>query len=114
MKKYQSYINGKWIDSTSGKTIAVDNPATEEIIGEVACATKEDVDIAVEAAKNSFKKRLLVDLNPIDRAKLMRQIAIELRKKGLINKIKPDNTPVTNGDIEVNNIITNKPALIQL
>ena len=35
MKKYQSYINGKWIDSVSGKTILVDNPATEEVIGEI-------------------------------------------------------------------------------
>ena len=37
MKKYQSYINGKWIDSISGKTILVDNPANEEVIGEIAC-----------------------------------------------------------------------------
>ena len=36
------------------------------------------------------------------------EISLELRKKGLIKEIKPDNTPVTNGDIEVNNIITRK------
>ena len=34
------------------------------------------------------------------------EISLELRKKGLIKEIKSDNTPVTNGDIEVNNIIT--------
>ena len=33
-------------------------------------------------------------------------LAIELRKKGLIKKIKADNTPVTNGDLEVNNLIS--------
>ena len=32
--------------------------------------------------------------------------SIELRKKGLIKRIKSDNTPVTNGDEEVNNLIT--------
>ena len=32
-------------------------------------------------------------------------LSIELRNKGLIKQIKKDNTPVTNGDIEVNNII---------
>ena len=32
-------------------------------------------------------------------------VSIELRKKGLTEKIKKDQTPVTNGDIEVNNII---------
>ena len=35
-------------------------------------------------------------------------IALELRQKGLKKEIKPDNTPVTNGDIEVNNILTEK------
>ena len=33
------------------------------------------------------------------------EVSINLRKKGLNKKIKPDNTPVTNGDIEVNKII---------
>ena len=35
-------------------------------------------------------------------------LAIELREKGLIRKIKSDNTPVSNGDLEVNNFISNK------
>ena len=34
--------------------------------------------------------------------------SMELRKIGLIKTIKPDNTPVTNADIEVNDIITKK------
>ena len=36
------------------------------------------------------------------------KIAIELRKMGLTKQIKSDNTPVSNGDIEVNKIITNQ------
>ncbi len=36
------------------------------------------------------------------------ELSLNLRKKGLINKIKSDNTPVSNGDIEVNKIIINK------
>ena len=35
------------------------------------------------------------------------QISIDLRNKGLTKKIKSDNTPVSNGDLEVNKIITN-------
>ena len=34
--------------------------------------------------------------------------SIDLRNKGLKKEIKSDNTPVTNGDIEVNKIITEK------
>ena len=36
------------------------------------------------------------------------RISIDLRKKGLIKKIKSDNTPVSNGDLEINKIITTK------
>jgi 3'(2'), 5'-bisphosphate nucleotidase len=36
------------------------------------------------------------------------QVALDLRKNGLKKEIKSDNTPVTNGDIEVNKILTKK------
>ena len=36
------------------------------------------------------------------------KISLELREKGLIKEIKSDNTPVSNGDLEVNKLITNK------
>jgi len=35
-------------------------------------------------------------------------LAIQLRKKGLVKKIKSDNTPVSNGDLEVNKFISSK------
>ena len=80
MKKYQHYINGEWIDSTGNEIIAVVNPATEEVIGEISAANKNDIDLAVEAAKVAYQSRVLVDMNPMERAKLMRSIADELRK----------------------------------
>ena len=36
------------------------------------------------------------------------QVAIDLRKMGLTKEIKPDNTPVSNGDMEINKILTKK------
>ena len=36
------------------------------------------------------------------------RLSLELRKKGLIKEIKSDNTPVSNGDLEVNKILINK------
>ena len=35
-------------------------------------------------------------------------VSLDLRKKGLEKKFKSDNTPVTNGDIEINNLLTSK------
>ena len=36
------------------------------------------------------------------------QISLDLRKKGLKKELKSDNTPVSNGDLEVNRIVTQK------
>jgi acyl-CoA reductase-like NAD-dependent aldehyde dehydrogenase len=44
-------INNEWRPSTSGKTMEVVNPATEEVIAEVAAADSADVDAAVAAAR---------------------------------------------------------------
>ncbi|MDN4592741.1 NAD-dependent succinate-semialdehyde dehydrogenase [Polycladomyces subterraneus] len=54
MLQYQLYINGEWVPSGNGRTFSVTNPATGEIIGEVADATAEDVRRAVEAAHRAF------------------------------------------------------------
>ena len=51
LMRKQLFINGEWRDATSGKTIEVVNPATEEVIAEVASAEQGDVDAAVAAAR---------------------------------------------------------------
>lgn len=50
----KQYINGEWVDSASGETIEVINPATEEVIGSVAKGNEEDVNKAVEAADSVY------------------------------------------------------------
>ena len=80
MQKYMNFIDGKWLESQSKETIKVDDPATGEIIGEISCAKKDDVDLAIDAAKKSFESRVLVDMPLLARAKLMRRIADETRK----------------------------------
>lgn len=53
--KKQLLINGEWRDASNGKTQPVVNPATEEVIAEVASATPEDVDTAVKAARAALE-----------------------------------------------------------
>ena len=48
------HIGGAWTMPASGGTIAVENPATEEIIGSVPAGTAADVDTAVAAARAAF------------------------------------------------------------
>jgi acyl-CoA reductase-like NAD-dependent aldehyde dehydrogenase len=47
----QLFINNEWRDAAGGKTIDVVNPATEEVIAEVASADRSDIDAAVAAAR---------------------------------------------------------------
>ena len=49
-----------------------------------------------------------ITLSLIDTFTKASQVALDLRKAGLKKEIKSDNTPVTNGDIEVNKILTKK------
>ena len=80
MEQYKNFIDGKWIESESKETIKVDDPANGNIIGEISCAKKTEVDLAVDAARRSFESRVLVDMPLLARAKLMRRIADETRK----------------------------------
>jgi len=80
MKLYQNYINGQWVDSSSNETIQVEDPSNTKIIGEIALAKNDEVELAVDAAKKAFEKRILVDMPLIERSRLMRKIAHELRK----------------------------------
>ena len=48
------YINGQWVDPISKTRIGVENPATEEIVTEVAMGSAEDADRAILAARAAF------------------------------------------------------------
>jgi aldehyde dehydrogenase (NAD+) len=48
-------INGQWVNSASGKTFATVNPATGDVITQVAEADAADVDKAVAAARAAFE-----------------------------------------------------------
>ncbi|NJM84417.1 MAG: aldehyde dehydrogenase family protein [Tabrizicola sp.] len=48
------YINGRWVDPMSKNRTGVENPATEEIVCEVALGSDADADAAVTAARAAF------------------------------------------------------------
>ncbi|MBI28403.1 MAG: Glutarate-semialdehyde dehydrogenase DavD [Alphaproteobacteria bacterium MarineAlpha5_Bin11] len=53
--RQQSFINGEWVDAINSKTINVNNPATQEIIGNVPNCGKDETISAIRSAKNSWK-----------------------------------------------------------
>jgi len=50
----QFYIDGRWVDPASPKTLDVINPATEQVAGRVSLGGQADVDVAVAAARRAF------------------------------------------------------------
>ncbi|WP_199510638.1 aldehyde dehydrogenase family protein [Nucisporomicrobium flavum] len=54
MNRDSLYIGGRWVPASSGETIAVENPATEETLAHVPAGSAEDVDRAVAAARAAF------------------------------------------------------------
>jgi len=48
------YIDGQWLENITENTLDVINPATEDVVAQVACGEIEQVNAAVAAAKKSF------------------------------------------------------------
>ena len=71
--QYKSFIGGEWVDSASGQTMEVLNPATGEVIAEVPSCTSEDVNRAVAAAKKALPDWL--EKTPKDRMELLLKLA---------------------------------------
>ena len=60
-KVFKNFIDGEWVESSTGETFENRNPAdTREVVGIFQKSGKEDVDAAVEAAKRAFAKWRLV------------------------------------------------------
>lgn len=78
MRRYQMFIDGKFVGSVSQKTFNVINPATEEVISEAPEGTVEDTRVAIDAAYRAQKS--WAKLPAIERAKYLRKIADGIRK----------------------------------
>ena len=68
-------IGDEWRPAVSGKTFKTINPATEEVICEVAEGDKEDVDLAVHAARSAFESGSWSKMDARDRGRLMMKLA---------------------------------------
>jgi aldehyde dehydrogenase (NAD+) len=73
----QLFINNQWHPAAAGKTMPVVNPATEEVIAEVASADKTDVDAAVAAARAALNGPWGA-LSARERGRLVRQLGERL------------------------------------
>lgn len=72
--KRKLLIDGQWTEAASGKTFPVYNPATEEVITQVAEGAKEDIDRAVKAARRAFDSGPWPRMSPSERGRIIWKI----------------------------------------
>jgi succinate-semialdehyde dehydrogenase/glutarate-semialdehyde dehydrogenase len=73
------YIDGKWCDADSGRTLKVINPATEDVITEMAYGGRAEARRAVEAAAKAMPAWM--KLSAWDRAKVLKKTAELMRER---------------------------------
>jgi 1-pyrroline dehydrogenase len=71
--EYKAFVGGDWVDSASGETMDVINPATGGVVAAVPRCSAEDVDRAVAAAAKALPEWL--DKTPKDRSELLHKLA---------------------------------------
>lgn len=103
-KRFQNFINGRWVDAKSGQTFENRNPANwDEVLGTFPRSGKEDVDEAVKAARMAFEKWRLVPAPK--RGDIMRKVGdlMVARKEQLARQMTKEMGKVlaeTKGDVQ--------------
>ena len=74
-KPRKMLINGQWVNAASGKTFPTYNPATGEVLAQVAEGDREDIERAVKAARKAFDNGPWRQLTAAERARLIWKLA---------------------------------------
>ncbi|MFF2052534.1 5-carboxymethyl-2-hydroxymuconate semialdehyde dehydrogenase [Leifsonia sp. NPDC058194] len=73
--KIQHFIDGQFVDSVSGKTFDVLDPVSNETYVTAAAGQKEDIDLAVAAARRAFTDGPWPRMKPRERSRVLNRIA---------------------------------------
>ena len=74
-KPRKMLIDGKWVNAVSGKTFPTYNPATGEVLAQVAEGDRADIDLAVKAARKAFDSGPWSRMTASERGKLVWKLA---------------------------------------
>src|SRR5450631_3928042 len=106
---YQLYIHGEWVDSQSGKTFPVYDPASEEVIAQVPDANGEDVNRAVAAAKAAFEDGPWATTTAQERGRVLFRLAETIRQNlAILAGLECRNTgkPLVEAEFDINDVAT--------
>ncbi|MFL5678696.1 MAG: gamma-aminobutyraldehyde dehydrogenase [Chloroflexota bacterium] len=80
VKTYQQFIGGEWVDSASGETLDVENPADGTVIAKVQASGAQDVDRAADAAATAFET--WQHTTPAERSAMLLKLADAIEARG--------------------------------
>lgn len=81
MKNYEMYINGRWVKAISGKTRQIRDPGNGEALALVPESSREDMALAIGAAREAFDKGPWRKTMALDRAQRLFEVACAIRKE---------------------------------
>src|SRR5579875_136609 len=80
IKPGQLFIGGQWADASSGKTFPSINPATGEVLTQIADGDARDADAAVQAARGAFASGSWAEMSASDRGRILWKIGDLIEK----------------------------------
>lgn len=80
VKIFPQFINGEWTPPASGEFFDVINPATSEVVAKVSKGNQDDVNNAVQNAKEVFESGVWSGKTQAERAQIMMQFAGKIRQ----------------------------------
>ncbi len=107
--EYQMYIGGRWENSSSRKTFAVIEPATEQPMAYVPEGNADDVDRAVSAARKAFESKDWKKMTAQDRGRLLFGVAAKIRENApKLAEIEARNTgkPIVEAEYDIADVAT--------
>jgi len=109
VRTYQMYINGEWVESKSGKTFPVYDPASEEVIAQVPDANAEDVNRAVAAARAAFDSGPWATTTAQERGRVLFRLADKIRQNAaMLAELEARNCgkPIVEAEFDINDTAT--------
>jgi len=109
VRTYQNYVSGQWVGSASGETFPVYDPASEEVIAQVASSDAADVDKAVKAARAAFDSGPWASTTAQDRGRILFKLAEKVRQNGAqLAELECRNTgkPIVEAEFDIADVAT--------
>jgi len=109
VRTYQNYVSGQWVGSASGETFPVYDPASEEVIAQVASSDAADVDKAVKAARAAFDSGPWASTTAQDRGRILFKLAERVRQNAAqLAELECRNTgkPIVEAEFDIADVAT--------